>query len=249
MMMNTRPLLLSLLTLGLGFSPPLRADPTPAKPGYKVLLDVDISATGTVEDARIVQSDDFSGEQVLNQIAMLLAAKIHPAQQMKDGQPVKFTVRVPFDFPVEGDEGAAANLAPKPSLHGKSIAQPVYPAALAAKGEMGGAIVELLIDADGHVKNATVLRASHPEFGEAALAAVKQWEFKPAMKDGVPGESRWRLAISFTIDVKEVDWQWRVAPRPSLGGYKVVHRTTPPPAAPAAAPAVPAVQPAPAPGK
>ena len=61
----------------------------------------------------------------------------------------------------------------------------------------------------------------------AATAAVKQWIFVPAKKDGVAVESRWRLAISFESDVVRADWKWRFAPRPALGNYAVVHRTLP----------------------
>jgi len=234
--MKIRPLLVSLFTLCLCLARPLRAEEAKA-PGYKVILDITMDEAGVAESAQIVESDDFSGDQVLNQIAVSLAKGIKMPPKQKDGKPVKYVVRAPFDFPVEGDEGAAANLAPKPSLSGSTVVQPVYPAALLAKEEVGGAILELIINPDGYVKTATILRASHPEFGAAALAAVKQWLFKPAMKDGVPFESRWRLAIAFASDEKDVDWKWRIAPRPSLGGFKVIHPKNPPPVAPAAAPA------------
>jgi TonB family protein len=153
---------------------------------------------------------------------------------------------VPFDFPVEDDEGPKANGAPKPRQKGGL--RPVYPENLAAAGVVGGAIVEINIGADGLVKKTTVLRASHPEFAQSAETAVKTWEFTPAMKDGVPIASRWRTAIAYSVDGKEVDWKWRVAPRPNLGG-SVVGRPKALPAPAAPAPAAPPAQPAPAPAK
>jgi len=239
--MKIRSLILSIIALSLCLGRPLLAEEA-AKTGYKVVVDISIDEAGAPEDARIIESEDFSGDQVLNHIAMLYAKQVKQAPRIKDGKPVKFIVRAPFYFPVEGDEGAAANLAPKPSLHGEKVAQPIYPAELVAKGEVGGAILEVVVNTDGYVKTATVLRASHKEFGESSLAAVKQWVFKPAMKDGGPVESRWRLAMTFAIGDKDVEWQWRIAPRPSLGGFKVVHAKIPP--APAAE-AKPADQPAP----
>ncbi len=220
------------------------------KPGYTVVLDVTFNEKGEAVEGKIYQSDDFMGEQILNQIAMQLAGKVKQEPRMKDGKPVQFTARIPFHFPVEGDEGAAANEAPKPKIH--SAVKAEYPVDLAKANEPGGAIMELVIGADGNIKDVRVLRASHPEFGQAALEAMRRWSFVPALKDGQAVESRWRLAIVFSISGLVPDWQWRVAPRPSLGEYVAARMTMPPPA-PATSPApvapAPAVENPPAPGK
>jgi hypothetical protein len=81
-----------------------------------------------------------------------------------------------------------------------------------------------------------VLRSSHPEFANAAHAAVKQWQFAPAKKDDVAVESRWRIAINFSVNNKEADWLWRIAPRPSLGSFTAVRAKVPTEAATPAAP-------------
>jgi TonB family protein len=227
--------------------------PVVTKPGYTVVVDVTFDEKGEAVEGKIYQSDDFMGEQILNQIAMKLAGKVKQEPQMKDGKPVKFVARIPFNFPVQDDEGAAANEAPKPKIH--TAVKPEYPADLAKANEPGGAIMELIIGTDGNIKNVRVMRASKPEFGQAALEAVRRWVFVPALnKDSQPVESRWRMAMVFSINGLQPDWEWRVAPRPSLGEY-VVARVTVPPAAPAAAaspaPAAPstAVENPPAPGK
>lgn len=210
----------------------------PAKPGYKVMVQISFDEQGQAEAVDVTESDDPTAIMLLNQIAGKMALQIkQPPRMDKDGKPMKFKVLAPFNFPVEGDEGAAANNAPKPSI--RNARQPLYPEALAAAGTVGGAILELNIGADGRVSRVTVLRASHPEFADSAQAAVQQWEFAPAKKDDVPVESRWRIAVNFAVNDKEADWKWRVAPRPSLGGYTVVRPSAVPPAAPApeAAPA------------
>lgn len=207
---------------------------TPAAPGYKVIVEITFDEKGAAEEGRVVQSDDPSGARVLEQIALRLAEEVKQAPRTdKDGKPVKFKARAPFNFPVEGDEGAAANEAPKPAL--KAAPLPAYPENLAAAGTVGGAIVELVIGADGTVKRASILRSSHPEFANAAYAAVQQWQFVPAQKDGTAVESRWRVAVNFSVDNKEAEWMWRIAPRPSLGAFTAV-RAKVPPAVPAAAP-------------
>jgi TonB family protein len=213
---------------------------TPAFHGYRVMVEITFDEKGNAEDGKVVDSDDPSGARVLDQIAMGLAAEVkQPPKVDKEGKPMKFKVRAPFNFPVEDDQGPEANNAPKPAL--RQAPQPVYPEDLAKAGTVGGAILELVIGADGAVRTATVLRSSHPEFANSAHAAVKQWQFAPAQKDGVAVESRWRIAVNFSVDNKEADWKWRVAPRPSLGSFTAVRAKIEPAAAtPAPVPAVPA---------
>jgi TonB family protein len=226
--MNTRRLFVSLATLALVLALPLsRAEkPASAKPGYTVVVEVKVDEKGLPEDAQVFSSDDTTLDHILDRTALGMAKGIKLAPRVKDGHAVKYTVRAPFVFPVEGDEGAEANNSPKPKL--SQAVQPVYPADQAAKGTVGGAILEAVIGADGKVSSLMILRSSDPAFELAATTAVKQWVFVPAQKDGVPVESRWRMSICFETDVQVTDWTWRVAPRPSLGSYTVVHRTLPP---------------------
>lgn len=61
----------------------------------------------------------------------------------------------------------------------------------------GGAKVCILVGPDGVVHAAKALTAAHPAFADATLAAVRQWRFKPAMKDGVPVAVRVVAETSF----------------------------------------------------
>src|SRR4051794_2649399 len=173
----SRCLLLSLLAFGLTMG---RAETKPG-PGYKVVVEITFDEKGVAESGTIVESDDPTGAQLLNSIARNLASQVKQPAREENGRPVKFKVRAPFNFAVEDDEGAEANNAPKPALH--SIVQPVYPENLAATQTPGGAILELIIGADGAVKNLKVMRASHPEFAKSAQDAVPKWVFVPAKKD------------------------------------------------------------------
>lgn len=61
--------------------------------------------------------------------------------------------------------------------------RPVYPPDALAARIQGVVVVEVSIDSEGKVRGAKVLR-SIPELDEAALAAVRQWEFAPAVAHG-----------------------------------------------------------------
>lgn len=206
---------LVLLSVALGFVAAQAQNPQP-KPGYNVLAELQFNEEGVVEDVKILESDDPTGERMLEQIVMNMASQTKQKPRIVDGKPVKFKARAPFNFPVEGDQGPTS--LPKPRLRGEQ-ALPQWPETLAAKGQTGGAIVELIIRADGTVKSTRVLRASHPEFGQSAQAALSQWKFSPNDTPGAPAESRWNAAVGFTLGDQPVDMKWRLAPRPSLGGF------------------------------
>ena len=65
-------------------------------------------------------------------------------------------------------------------------AAPRYPAAALHAGRAGEASVLFEIDEQGMVSNATLEAATAPEFGEAALQAIRSWKYQPATRDGKP---------------------------------------------------------------
>lgn len=99
---------------------------------------------------------------------------------------------------VLGPSGHGQNDAPV-APEASKVVSPEHPPELFARKVSGEAQIECLVDAAGKVSEAKVLSASQPEFGEAALAAVKQWTFKPGRKDGKPAPMR--VTIPFTFEV------------------------------------------------
>ena len=74
---------------------------------------------------------------------------------------------------------------------------PVYPA-LAQSAHISGAVtIEATIGTDGKVVDAKVVR-SIPMLDEAALAAVRQWEYLPTMLNGVPVPVLVTVTVNFT---------------------------------------------------
>jgi len=60
---------------------------------------------------------------------------------------------------------------------------PEYPDEAQRLGEDGDVLIKALIDKDGKVAETYVIQ-SCPDFDGAALAAIKQWQFKPALSRG-----------------------------------------------------------------
>ncbi len=78
-------------------------------------------------------------------------------------------------------------------------ARPDYPKVLRESGTTGQATIAFVVSAEGAVRDAQVVQATHPEFGDAALAAVKRWEFDAGQVAGVPVNTRLKIPIVFSI--------------------------------------------------
>ncbi len=214
------------------------ADAPPTKNGYTVMVEIKINEKGETESVGLLSSEDTSAGDVLSKMALAMALKAKLPPHLKDGQPVKATVRAPFFFPIDDDEGEVSNNGPKPKV--KEAVQPVYPLDLRTEGVVGGAILELVVDADGKLKRLTTLRASHPEFAAAATECMEKWTFVAAQQNGQPVESRSRFAFTFDTEQKMADLKWRIAPRPRLGSLIVIRPDHPIEDAPADAKPEPA---------
>ena len=75
---------------------------------------------------------------------------------------------------------------------------PVYPPLARAAGIQGIVIIEATISADGRVVDARVLR-SMPLLDQAALEAVRQWEYTPTMLNGAPVPVIMTVTVQFTL--------------------------------------------------
>jgi len=92
-----------------------------------------------------------------------------------------------------------------PPKRTKTVA-PQYPAAAQAQGQRGIVILEIVIDAQGKVASVDVVR-SIPGLDEAAVTAVKQWEYELTRVDGKPVSVRLTVPITFALKVPDVKRQ------------------------------------------
>ena len=77
-------------------------------------------------------------------------------------------------------------------------AKPVYPPIAQAAKVNGVVILEVVIGAEGRVLDARVIR-SIPLLDQAALDAVRQWEFTPVLLNGVPTRIIMSVTVNFTL--------------------------------------------------
>jgi TonB family protein len=64
--------------------------------------------------------------------------------------------------------------------------KPKYPKNERKARHEGMVKLRLVVGSDGDPRNIAVSRTLSPDFDESAIEAVKQWKFKPAIKDGRP---------------------------------------------------------------
>ena len=75
---------------------------------------------------------------------------------------------------------------------------PVYPDDARAAGVQGVVILEVLIDENGDVSDAKVLRTV-PMLDQAAVEAVRQWRFTPTLLNNVPVTVVMTVTVNFTL--------------------------------------------------
>jgi len=111
---------------------------------------------------------------------------------------------VAAQLPPTDPPGGAAAEKPKdtpPKL--KKFVEATHPPAALEQGLTARVEVELVVGTDGLVKDAKVVTPVGSGFDEAALEAVRQFEFEPATRDGQPMAARIRYAYEFVLKQPE----------------------------------------------
>lgn len=77
--------------------------------------------------------------------------------------------------------------------------EPQYPPAL-MRGKIPGKVsVHCIIDRNGRVRDAQVVYATMPAFGESVLRAMKDWRYQPASLNGTAVECYLDLTVDFGV--------------------------------------------------
>jgi protein TonB len=78
----------------------------------------------------------------------------------------------------------------------KKQVTPSLPPEAKTQGVSGPVKVEVVLSKNGYLAKARVIEG-HPLIRQAALDALRQWQFKPYQRDRVPVDVRSEIAINF----------------------------------------------------
>lgn len=84
--------------------------------------------------------------------------------------------------------------------HTRSQTPPTYPMEARNTGLTGEVWVEFVVDPNGRVSTARVVRSSHSLFESATLRAVQLWRFEPGKKNGRPVSFRMIAPVVFSLN-------------------------------------------------
>lgn len=77
--------------------------------------------------------------------------------------------------------------------------RPEYPPEARSARLEGAVTVEFVVEVDGSVTRETIRNSTDPRFDAAALAAVRQWKFKPALEEGGAAISAMQVPVVFQL--------------------------------------------------
>ena len=189
--------------------PPRIVKSTPASyPDYGLTLRVEGTVTlearvdvhGNLTSIRVVKGLGFGLDE--QAIAAVRTWQFAPA--LKDGVPVEAITQIDVDFKLPASvgppktKGMSETVRIGPGVIPPTVISRVQPdyteEARAAKYE-GTVVVKATIGVDGTLKVEKVLRELDHGLTENAVEALKQWKFKPGLKNGKP------VAVSLNIEV------------------------------------------------
>ena len=81
--------------------------------------------------------------------------------------------------------------------------RPIYPRELRRAGVSGEALMQFVIMPDGNVANIHTVKATNPEFADAATRMLCRWTFHPATLDGSPVNVLVTMPVSFNVTQDE----------------------------------------------
>lgn len=127
-----------------------------------------------------------------------------------DVVPIEETVPEPSQSPVSTppasrETSAGERAAPVPTLPDRAArpltrTAPVYPAAARRAGEQGTVLLEVEVGADGQPREVSMARRSGSrDLDRAALRAVRDWSFEPAIHNGKAVASSVRVPVDFRL--------------------------------------------------
>jgi TonB family protein len=189
----------------------------PEKLQGRVIVRVVVGENGDVESTEVI-----SGNPVLAEAALDAAKQWKFKPFVRNGQPVKAGLKLPFDFappadlpplpltpsnsPDKTDATGASADAPKQIRVSSAVQrglilhreEPVYPELARMARIQGTVVLKAIISKEGTIKDLRVV-SGHPLLIQSALNAVRQWRYRPYMLLGEPVEVDTMILVQFTL--------------------------------------------------
>ena len=81
-----------------------------------------------------------------------------------------------------------------------SFVEPVYPRGEIAAHQEGRVVLQTIIGRDGRIHSLRPMGAANPDFVIAAIAAVRQWTYRPYLLNGEPTEVDTTITVNFALN-------------------------------------------------
>jgi TonB family protein len=145
-------------------------------------------------DIRIVQRDGDTREVASASVSGMIGKTVILAGN-QPGNPlfVAVTPRLPEGVRSGAEIKTVGGEVTQPKL--LNPVAPAYPEKVRKENMTGQVVIQAVIEKDGKVARASVVRPIHPDLDAAALEAVRQWRYEPARQNGKP------VAVYMTITV------------------------------------------------
>jgi protein TonB len=130
-----------------------------------------------------------------------VTARTHNAPIRPPASPAPAETQSASVAPVVRTATALLLVPPRPVAGMETNRAPTYPPSALRRGEQGRVMLRVNVSADGTPLDVALLETSgHPSLDSAALSAVRQWRFIPAMQGGTPVPAIAEVPVRFRLD-------------------------------------------------
>ena len=156
-----------------------------------------------LKDSVIMKEIEANGAELdISPQALLELKKARVSQKLIEAM-IAYSAKKKANTPGKG----MAESAPAPSCKGEGVSRPILTSRVepeyseeARKAKYQGVVVlSVVIQKDGTVGDVSVAQPLGMGLDEKAIQAVKQWSFRPAMKDGNPLDCKDTVEITFRL--------------------------------------------------
>jgi TonB family protein len=162
----------------------------------KVGLEIAVGRSGSVDDVRVIRSNPPFDEAAVKAVRQW---SYRPALQ--DGKPVKVFMTVVVEFNLGGlpKETLPVYLTSGIKPPERTVfVQPEYPEQARKDEVEGKVVIEIIVNSAGDEDGDRVV-TPNSVFDDAALLAVRQWKYKPALKAGKPVKVYLTVSVEFKL--------------------------------------------------